>query len=170
VKFADKPRQHNKHTHRQPDPYDFADQGVQSPLAEDIFQSDGRDLDRGPAEEVSGLIERRQQGDAQPAVGEGVEYAVTGVNQEKETEQGPPLPGEYFAVSEKCAHDKQAQQQGAKGRVKKAPVPEEMAVVDVQRKTDNVQVGKRGANSSQNPEAPGHVFTHKSPPGYDADQ
>src|SRR6266436_3491551 len=68
------PNAQPKASQRQPNVSPFAPQNGASPVGEETGDGDGRDFQRPPVEEISCRIKRREERDAEPAIGHGVQY------------------------------------------------------------------------------------------------
>jgi len=72
-----KPQRHrSKENRRQPHPYQLARQHAHTSLAEECADADRRDLNRREREEVSRVVERREERHSESAVREGIEDAM----------------------------------------------------------------------------------------------
>ena len=141
----------------------------ESTIGKKTGDTDGGDQDRSPRKEVTGGVEGGKEGDAEAAVGHGVEKAVAGGGQEEVGPQGElaeawnglPKCEEHGSTCQKCSEEK---------GMCEAAVSPEVAVVGAEPEADDVKVGNDGAEGSRDPDAlrnSGPIETRTDPEGRD---
>src|SRR5215204_2753658 len=124
-----------------PDPEQFALDDGERPLAEELADADGRDLQGAEGEEVALAAEGREEGDAEPAVGQRVERRVRSGREREED-------GERRAirrVAEEDERQRDSHQQREDERVRKAAVAEHAVVRYAEAEGQDVRVRQDGA-------------------------
>lgn len=128
-------------------------------MVEESRQPDWRDANRSPGQKISGVIERREERDAQSAIRHCIEQAVAGRREEQEGEQRDP--GDLRLKS----HDSCCGYRGEKccknERMGESAVSPEVTVVNTEAESDHVQIGNHRTSDSRGPYARGHAAAVK---------
>ena len=120
---------------RQPDPHDLTEQGTQAPATED-GQADRRHPHRPPGKEVTAVVERGEEGDAQAAVRQGIKQAVDDHDHPGEARQQPPR---YAKIPRAEGAHQRAQERGTAERMRKAAMAEPRTVGDAETERQHIE-------------------------------
>jgi len=97
-------------------------------------------------------IQRREEGDSQPAVRHGVQEAMAGGGQEEITPERK-APKRRQASSERDERYGGRQQRREKKGVRESAVAPEVAVADAEPETEHIEIGNHRAGGADDPNA-----------------
>jgi hypothetical protein len=140
----------NEERSRKPDPEKFGFDYREPAVGEKMRNANGRNADRGPWKEVAAIVERRKEGDAESAVGHGIEKTVACSGEKKiGPERDSPEPGR--AAREAQEDDHRCQYHGKEKRVSETAMTPEITVVNAKSEADHVDVGNDGTCCAPSP-------------------
>ena len=142
--FSERPGGEPQKSAGEPDVFEFAADDEQSALAEKAEDGYWRDFDGVPGKEIAAGTERSEEGDAQAAVGEGIEDAVRRGHGKEEEEKFPPRRGKARDGLEFEGDDDECPDEGEGERVRQAAMAEHVLILDAEMEEDNVEIGKDG--------------------------
>src|SRR5882724_8229243 len=126
-------------------------------MCEESGCADGRHLDRTPREEVTVIVERREEGYAQAAVGQRVQQTMTGGAQEKIEPERESAQG--WKRNSYCGEEAHSCEDGGEEqRVCEAAMPPEVRVANAEVEADYIEIRDDGAESAHGPDALGSLL------------
>jgi len=138
-------------------------------MAEKSPEANRGHANRSPGKKIAVIVERREEGDSQAAVGHGVQETMAGGGQ-KEITPERNSPNRRQASPEPDERHSGRQQRSEKKGVRESAVSPEVAVTDAESESDHIQVGNHRADRARCPDSSWRipaVETHTNAEGCD---